>query len=96
MAPTVCQVRTALIIFLSLTCIPFIAARFVEKEVEREILPGYAKRPYLTYRPFLVPRGLGTYKTLSQAREENLEANLAELVRMEDELYDLWQDLGDI
>ena len=95
MAPTVCQVRTALIIFLSLTCLPFIAARFVEKEVERGILPGLAKRPYLTYRPFLVPRGLGTYKTLSQEREGNLEADLAELNRMEDELYDLWQDLGD-
>ena len=41
-------------------------------------------------------RGLATYKTLSQEREEILKANQAELVKLEDQLFDLWQDIGDI
>ena len=41
-------------------------------------------------------RGLVTYKTLSQEREETLKANQAELVRLEDQLVDLLEDLGDI
>ena len=41
-------------------------------------------------------RGLATYKTLSQEREETLKANQAELVRLEDQLLHLWEDLGDI
>ena len=87
-----------------MTCIHFIAARFVVKEVERGILPGLEKKPeaqkIIWPRPFLVPfsnvykRGLATYKTLSQEREEILDAHQAELVRLEDQLFDLWQDLG--
>ena len=39
-------------------------------------------------------RGLATYKTLSQEREDILDAHQAQLVRLEDQLFDLWQDLG--
>ena len=43
-------------------------------------------------------RGLGTYQTREgeEERKENLERKLAELVRLEDKLWKLWKELGDI
>ena len=41
-------------------------------------------------------RGLATYKTYSQEREERLAAKHTELVRLEEKLYKLWKELGEI
>ena len=92
--------------------IQFSAQKLVIKKLEKSIQPGLGKSrldnsKYVTdlfSGLFFVPfknvdkRGLGTYQTREgeEERKENLETKLADFVRLEDKLWKLWKELGDI
>ena len=99
MTTIVSQSKTTLL-FLSLACnIQFSSQRIVViKGSESSIQPslGHVRLVRLASVMNVNKRGLATYKTRSQEREEHLAAKLTELVRLEEKLYKLWKDFGEI
>ena len=112
MSKIVSQAKATLIIFICLACnIQFSTQKLVIK-LERSIQPGLGESrlddsKYVTdlfselfYVPFknVDKRGLVTYQTREgeEEKKENIKTKLAELVRLEDKLWKLWKELGDI
>ena len=99
MTTIVSQSKTTLL-FLSLACnIQFSSQRIVViKGSESSIQPslGHVRLVRLASVMNVNKRGLATYKTRSQEREEHLAAKLTELVRLEEKLYKLWKEFGEI
>ena len=99
MTTVVSQSKTTLL-FLSLACnLQFSSQRTVViKGGENSIQPsvGHVRLVRLASVMNVNKRGLATYKTSSQQREEHLAAKLTELVRLEEKLYKLWKEFGEI
>ena len=99
MTTVVSQSKTTLL-FLSLACnLQFSSQRTVViKGGENSIQPslGHVRLVRLASVMNVNKRGLATYKTSSQEREEHLAAKLTELVRLEEKLYKLWKEFGEI
>ena len=87
------------LVLLSLVCsIQFSYHRFVFiKGGESGIQPslGHVRLVRLAPDMNVNKRGLATYKTYSQEREERLAEKHTELVRLEEKLYKLWKELGE-
>ena len=84
------------LVILSLVCnIQFSYHRFVFKGGESGIQPSLGHVRLFRLGPVMDvnKRGLATYKTYSQEREERLVAKHTEL---EEKLYKLWKELGEI
>lgn len=69
-------------------------ARFGEKKRTTNIIFYVILDPVLAQFVNFDKRSLGTYKTRTEERQENLEASHAALVRLEERLIDLWKELG--